>query len=526
MSRRRLPEALTPITAEASVLGGVLLRNDLLAELTDLRLEHFHDLRHRAVYSAMLALHAAGSPIDGTTIEQELARSEKLEAIGGITFIGELALIVPTPDNVHAYAKDVRLAWRNREALLAIERARDSMLAGGHPAAEMLEETVADLARFSERAPAPDTAAPNKWVRGLSELLGESEPDDDDSLDWIIRDVLPRTDPMLFAGPAKAGKTWTAIDMAIAIAMGQPWIGMENCLRRPGRVVVLCREDGERRLRKRLWELCRARNVAPFERGLIDNLIITTATLRMPGPDVARFARELRDWRADVVIVDNLSRVLVGDPNKTRDASDFAHAWYELGELSGAGVCFLHHTKKEQSDSRKETDPFDSIRGSGDFVAAARHIMLAKPVLDEHATTKRSEIRMRGNLDLGRESFALGFERYADARGRMVAEVSHRGDIEDLRVDRKQAAMDRRIAARDLEEKTRRDLAIQIATREGNVSQAKLARALGLSSERSVAGLLNEMVSDGQLVRAGRAGYTLASAQVQLPPHMHQETAQ
>jgi len=519
MSRRpSLPEALTPITAEASVLGGVLIRPDVLAELAELQVEHFYDLRHKVVFAAMRALAQVGTPIDTTTLEQEIAREGKIEAVGGISFLGELALIVPTPDNVAAYAKEIRLAWRNREALVALDKARTSILAGFYDAADTLEETVAELGRFAERAPAPDTSAPKKWVIELASFLGDDgEPDEDDSPDWIIRDIIPRAAPMLFPGPAKAGKTWTAIDMAVSIAIGQPWIGYENCLGRPGRVVVLCREDGVRRLRKRLWELCRARNVVPFARNLMDHLIITTAALRMPGPDVQRFGRELRDWQADVVIVDNLSRVIIGDPNKTQDASNFAHAWYELGEISGAAVCFLHHTKKEQGDARKDTDPFDSVRGSGDLVAAARHVVLAKPVIDEtNPAVKRSEIRMRGNLDLRRESFVLGFERFADPRGRTVAAVTHCGDLDDLRAERKRSKQEQIAAVRDEENRVRRSLALQIAARDGNVSQAKLATALGLSA-RTVADLLNEMVEAGQLVRAGRSGYGLPAVQVQIP---------
>jgi biotin operon repressor len=152
--------------------------------------------------------------------------------------------------------------------------------------------------------------------------------------------------------------------------------------------------------------------------------------------------------------------------------------------------------------------------------------VLAKPVIDEHdVMIKRSEIRLRGNLDLRKESFVLGFERFADAAGRYVAQVSHRGDLEDLRADRKRSKQERRAAERAEELQARRSLAIQIATREGNVSQNKLARALGLDSERTVAGLLNEMVVEGVFVRAGRAGYALASAQVQIPGSFPQEVS-
>lgn len=530
MSRRSpkdLPEALSPTGAEASLLGGILIRPDTLDQLGDLRPEHFYDLRHKAVYGAILALTAASSPIDHTTVESQLAAHEQLEAVGGPAFIGELALHVPTPDNVVEYAKLVRVAWRNREALVALDKARSSVLSGFYPAAEALEETAAELARFAERAPAPDVARPNKWQRGLAALLGDSEPDDDDREDWVIRDLVPRKAPTLFAGPAKAGKTTSSIDLAISIALGMDWIGFEYCGPPGGeKAMVVCTEDSERRVRKRIWELCRARAVLPFDQRLLANLDVCTTKLQLPNAeDEQRLGDELRAWGAAVCFIDNLTRVMVGDPNKTRDAAEFGRAWYRLGDISGASIVLLHHTKKDDdSDGKKsDRDPFNAIKGNGDFVAAARNAILALPVRseEENPVIRTTEVRMRGNFDLRRDSFALGYERFQDAKGKWVSSISNRGDMSEVRAEmranRKAAALELRQKEALVEEQRRADLAVAMATRNGTVSCTQLATALGCKSDRTVAPILNDLVTAGRLVRAGKAGYALPALQPELP---------
>src|SRR5438045_8403547 len=101
--KRVLPHNLD---AEGSVLGGVLLRNDVLTQLDTLEVDDFYDPRHKAVFSAMRNLEAATKPIDVVTLEAELDQVSKLDAIGGVAFLGELALRAPTPAHAVPPAQD------------------------------------------------------------------------------------------------------------------------------------------------------------------------------------------------------------------------------------------------------------------------------------------------------------------------------------------------------------------------------------------------------------------------------------
>ncbi len=115
-SNRILPHS---IDAEASVLGGILLRNDVLAGLDQVGDEDFYDPRHRAVFAAMQCLEDNSKPIDVVTLEVELNRMGKLDAVGGLPFLSDLALRVPTADNVAHYADIVRDKHASRRLILA-----------------------------------------------------------------------------------------------------------------------------------------------------------------------------------------------------------------------------------------------------------------------------------------------------------------------------------------------------------------------------------------------------------------------
>lgn len=105
--------------AEASVLGGIILRNEQLAELDTLETDDFYLYQNKVVFEAMRNLEARSLPIDVVTLDEEISKRGKSEAIGGMAFLGELALRVPTADNVRAYATIVQEKRRARDLIIA-----------------------------------------------------------------------------------------------------------------------------------------------------------------------------------------------------------------------------------------------------------------------------------------------------------------------------------------------------------------------------------------------------------------------
>lgn len=100
------PVAVPPSSAEAerSVLGSVLQDPKSLALTAErLSLEDFYFPQHRAIYGAVLALHAASSAVDLMTVGESLLSSGALDAAGGVSYLLECVRFVPSTANLRSY---------------------------------------------------------------------------------------------------------------------------------------------------------------------------------------------------------------------------------------------------------------------------------------------------------------------------------------------------------------------------------------------------------------------------------------
>src|SRR5499427_942777 len=158
--RRVLPHNLD---AEASILGGILLRNEVLTTLDTLEVEDFYDHRHKVVFQAIRNLEASARPIDVVTLENEIAKQGKLEAIGGVAFLGELALRVPTADNVVAYAEIVTDKNQARKLMLAASEISEKGYEDGLEVRDYLDDAEAKIFEVTQRR---DKAGPEP-LKGL-----------------------------------------------------------------------------------------------------------------------------------------------------------------------------------------------------------------------------------------------------------------------------------------------------------------------------------------------------------------------
>src|SRR5215468_12463016 len=76
------------IPAEQSVLGGMLLSKDAIADVVEvLRPTDFYRPAHQLVYDAILDLYGRGEPADALTVTNELTRSGQLARVGGAVYL-------------------------------------------------------------------------------------------------------------------------------------------------------------------------------------------------------------------------------------------------------------------------------------------------------------------------------------------------------------------------------------------------------------------------------------------------------
>jgi replicative DNA helicase len=72
-------QPLQDLTAEQSVLGGMLLSKDAIADVVEvLRPDDFYRTAHQTVYDCILDLYGRGEPADAVTVSAELQRRGEL----------------------------------------------------------------------------------------------------------------------------------------------------------------------------------------------------------------------------------------------------------------------------------------------------------------------------------------------------------------------------------------------------------------------------------------------------------------
>ncbi len=132
-------EKLLPqnIEAECGALGSIIIDPEAIIQVSDfLHADDFYRDAHRTIYEVILQLYEEHEPADFITICDELERRNKLEEVGGASYITSLINQVPTSGNVEFYARIVE-----RTAIL-----RRLIHAAGQIAAIAYEEGDADIA--------------------------------------------------------------------------------------------------------------------------------------------------------------------------------------------------------------------------------------------------------------------------------------------------------------------------------------------------------------------------------------------
>ncbi len=96
------------IAAEQSVLGGMLLSKDAIADVVEVvRATDFYRPAHQTIFDIVVDLYGKGEPADPITVSNELTRLGELGRVGGGPYLHTLTACVPTAANAGFYARIV-----------------------------------------------------------------------------------------------------------------------------------------------------------------------------------------------------------------------------------------------------------------------------------------------------------------------------------------------------------------------------------------------------------------------------------
>jgi len=275
----------------------------------------------------------------------------------------------------------------------------------------------------------------------------------------------------LLGGRPKLGKSWLALDCAIAVATGGHALGSIPC--EQGDVLFLALEDNQRRLQSRLMETLDAKGGRP--QGL-DRLEFMTEAGRLD----SGLLETLEAWRnrvpdARLVIIDVLAKVR---PQRGKSEGIYEHDYRSVEGLQQwainhrVAVLVVHHVRKAEAE-----DPLEMLSGSNGLTGAADTIL----VLARNA---------QGLTLYGRGRDIEEIETAIDRDGGTWRTL---GDAEEVR-----RSEERRLILNGLREAGQ------------PMGPAELAAATGMK-DGNVRRLLPKMVKAGEIKKAAYGSYSLPS---------------
>lgn len=129
------------LEAEKSVLGSMLISRDaaeLAAEM--LSASDFYVPQHQDIFEVMTELVSRAQPVDSVTIVDALERAGKLASAGGLGYIAELSLFVPSAANVSYYINIVEDRSVLRQLIKAGGEIMNEASTSDSPVTDILDE--------------------------------------------------------------------------------------------------------------------------------------------------------------------------------------------------------------------------------------------------------------------------------------------------------------------------------------------------------------------------------------------------
>lgn len=317
--------------AEASVLGAVLI-DDKAADVIIPKLseEDFYISQNRIIYSAMKSLQDASKPIDTVSVSDALELEGKLDEVGSIAYLSELAEGVPSAANAEYYARIIK-----RDSLIrkVIEAGNQIAKYGydceeGNDALENAERQIYKIAEEKgEKSLLKADDALAKAMNNIQDAQTGNVPQnviftDFPQLDRKTRGLKPGEMVLLAARPS-VGKTAFALNIAA-----------NSCLKHGKSVAIFSLEMPDYLLVKRMLAYVSGVSLSRMDTrgGLTDSdsaklqraynallsasLYIDDYSINGPGDVLSKCRRLKRENGLDLIIIDYLQLMTSGSSGK------------------------------------------------------------------------------------------------------------------------------------------------------------------------------------------------------------------
>lgn len=217
------------IDAERSVLGGMLLSKDAVADVVEvLHPGDFYRPAHEVVYDTIIELYGKGEPADPVTVAAELSKRGELSRVGGAPYLHTLVSGVPTAANAAYYADIVRERSILRRLVEAGTRITQWGYSGEGEVDGIVDRCQSEIFQVTERRTSEDYLPLSDIVPGtleeieaISNRQGEmiGVPTGFKDLDTLTNGLHPGQLIVVAARPA-IGKSTLGLDICRAASIG------------------------------------------------------------------------------------------------------------------------------------------------------------------------------------------------------------------------------------------------------------------------------------------------------------------
>jgi hypothetical protein len=180
---------------------------------------------------------------------------------------------------------------------------------------------------------------------------------------WLIERLWSAGAVGIVAGPPKALKTWTVLEMAISVATGVPCLATFP-VPRSGTVLLYAAEEPMPALHARLQALAQNHQMQLDD---IDVRVIVVDSLRLDRQkDREKLTATVEFHRPVLLILDPLIRLHGLDENQSGPMAELLGYFRALQRSTGTAIAIVHHCRKNAAASAA---PGQSLRGSSDLYA-------------------------------------------------------------------------------------------------------------------------------------------------------------
>ena len=323
---------------------------------------------------------------------------------------------------------------------------------------------------------------------------------------YLIHKVVPENGLVYLVAEPSSKKTFVAVHMACCIQTGTPFF--EKPVKQ-GNVVYIAAE-GQSGIQKRVaaWQKATGKLVSTEQFSVIPSAINLADRIKQIELFNALTTLEKSLGSLDFIVIDTLSRCLLGDENSAKEITAFVDACSQLIKRFKCSVLVVHHTAKSGSGGARGHSSFD---GAADLGLAIKYgkkdrfvlKLDAKPPKDDEPAL---DLHLKANsTDLSDE---LGF----DAEGQAITSLAL--ELSETKISIEQNAIKPKSKAQVLNE------LIADFLHQRPMSRGAIKKELKISdtefSDKTLTRALNAMLEGGVISKKKRGVYELIQSEMDI----------